>query len=976
MFHKSYSGELAIAARQSVKEREYWMDNLSGELEKSIFPYDNKELDYKEGDKDHVDVQLREELFSRLTWISNNSDTRLLAVLAAGLIALLNKYTDSRDIIVGMPIYKQEIEENFLNTVVALRCSLQEDMTFKDLLYRVKQTIDEAVKHQNYPIKTILYDLQFPFSENDFSLFDIILLLKNIQNPDYIRNIPVNIKFIFFRGLECIEISVLYNRFLYDRETVARIISHFSHLLQKAILNVDLKLSALEILSDEEKKKILEEFNNMQAGLKEHTGKTIHRLFEEQVEKTPDREAIVFIQQGQVPTILTYRQLDKKAQQVARTLNEKGIVAGHIVALLLEGSTHMAVAVLGVLKAGGAYLPIDIEAPGERKTFILKDSGVRLLLTGGAGEREADSTLFSSLKSIEQLDISHENISRHHTSRQPGDEIYRSDPGFQSNPSAPSDPAYIIYTSGSTGRPKGVIVEHRQPVNTLVCRKVEYLMGPGHTALQLFSYAFDGFITGFFTPIISGARVILLSKDTIQDISQIVDIIILFKVTHFISIPVLFQAILSGMTEEGAASLQVITLAGDKVQPKLLEMAAEKNKKMEIVNEYGVTEAAVMSTIYRHQERDRRVKIGRPIGNTLIYITKGSHGQYLAPINVFGEMCIAGTGVARGYLNNPQLTSEKFINFHHSKVFCTGDLARWLPDGNIEFSGRMDFQVKVRGFRIELGEIEKQLLTLKHIKECIVTAFQNDEGEKYLCAFIVSSQQFSISGLREHLGRRLPEYMIPAFFIFLEKMPLSPNGKVDRKQLPVPAVAPKVGEYEPPRDRLESQLLQIWADILRLDKDTVGIDANFFQLGGHSLTATLMSNRIYKDLNVKIPMLEIFKAPQVRHLAEYIRASSEERYNAILPAEKKVYYAVSSAQLRLYILQHMDPDAIVYNIPIMNRLDGELYKEKLEYTFRQLIVRHEPLRTSFALVDGHPVQPVHYGDIINDGVRIHMLQDI
>ena len=287
MFDKNYSGDAAIAASQSVKERVYWMGKLSGEPVKSSFPYDNKESVYKARNMDRVDVRFSDELFSRLAWISNRSDIRLLTVLAAGLILLLNKYTGNPDVIVGMPIYKQKIEGAFINTVVPLRCLLREDMTFKDLLYRVKQTIDEAVKHQNYPIKTLLYDLNLPFSENDFPLFDIVLMVKNIQEPASVSHIPANMEFVFFRTPECLEVAVEYNRSLYGKEAVERIVRHFSHLLKAAIFDVNLPLAGIEILSEEERIKILEEFNNTQTGLKDHMVKTIHGLFEDQVKKTP-----------------------------------------------------------------------------------------------------------------------------------------------------------------------------------------------------------------------------------------------------------------------------------------------------------------------------------------------------------------------------------------------------------------------------------------------------------------------------------------------------------------------------------------------------------------------------------------------------------------------------------------------------------------------------------------------------------------
>jgi amino acid adenylation domain-containing protein len=709
MFDKTYSSDTTAAASQYYKERAYWLKQLSGEVVKSTFPFDHKAHD-KNRKMNTVPIQFAGDVKTKVLWMSNESDSRLLMILAAGLAALIEKYTGNSDIIVGTPIYKQPVEGKFLNTILALRNRVNGNMSFKELLYQVKQTIDQAVENQNYPLKSLLYELNLPYSEEDFPLFDIAVMVENIQDRKYIQHIRTNMLFSFSRVEDGLEGRLEYNRGIFLEETAERISTHFNRLMEQVLFHVDIPLSQVDLLSEEEKKKLAEDFNNTP---KEDTGrvyqvnKTLHQLFEEQVERTPDHTAVIFIGQekenssGEGKKALTYRQLNEKANGLARVLRKKGIGPESIVALLMESSIPMAAAVLAVLKSGGAYLPIDLEVPGERKTYMLKYSSVYLVLTDQPGE-----TLFLSttvdLGSIEIFDVSDERI-------------YDRDSTPSGSKNKPSDLAYIIYTSGSTGKPKGVMVEHRHAVNTLVYRKEEYRMDSRHTALQLFSYAFDGFITSFFTPIISGARVVLLSKHTIEDIDKIIEVIAAHQVTHFISIPILYQVILNNITEVEASSLQVVTLAGDHVQPHLLEMTAAKNENMEIVNEYGITEAAVMSTIYRHQEKDPKIKIGHPGRNTRIYITRtldagSTRDRQLLPIGVYGEMCIGGAGVVRGYLNNPDLTAMKFAgdpfipDRHgrdiHTRMLKTGDMARWLPDGNIEFSGRMDYQVKIRGFRI------------------------------------------------------------------------------------------------------------------------------------------------------------------------------------------------------------------------------------------------------------------------------------
>ena len=958
MSNKSYSSEIAAAASQSVKERDYWLERLSGAPEKSGFPYDSSQPGLKSRKMETFQIRFPEELFSKLMWISNESDARLMMLLAAGLLGLLNKYSGSKDIIVGMPIYKQDIEGDFINTALALRTQIQDNMTFRELLYQVKQTIDAAIKNQNYPLRSLLYELNLPISEEeDFPLFDIIVLLENIQDRKYIQSIHTNMIVSFSRAADHLECTIEYNRHLYYRETIRRIAAHLFQLLQGAVSDVNAEISRIELLSEQEREKLLQTFNENRVeypnGDKSWMDKSLYQLFEEQVEKNPDNAALVFEGEKQ-----TYREYNEKANRMARFLRKKGVGPKTMTALLMENSIEMVVAVMAILKAGGAYLPIDMDVPEDRKTYILNDSGSPLLLVND----DTDGTISASIPGgIEIVNACDERI-------------YTGDSTNLEGANRPSDLAYVIYTSGSTGKPKGVLVEHRQAVNTLVCRKQEYKMTSEATALQLFSYAFDGFVTSFFTPIISGARVVLLSKESIEDIEKIVGSIVAHQVTHFISVPILYQVILANITEQEASSLKVVTLAGDRVQPVILDMTASKSKDIEVVNEYGITEAAVMSTIYRHQERDLQIKIGRPIWNNSIYITRtGDHSQ-LTPIGVYGEMCIAGAGTTRGYMNKPDLTVEKFVEnpfVPGQEMLKTGDLAKWLPDGNIVFGGRRDFQVKIRGFRIELGEIEQELLKHEAIREVVVTAGKDDSGDNYLCAYLVSRREIGISELREYLSASLSDYMIPPYFVFLDHLPLTASGKVDRKQLPPPEVSLKTDEYVAPRDDTERELVDLWADVLGVDKEIIGIDSNFFELGGHSLTATILGGRIHKEFNIKLPMTEVFRAPMIRSMSQYIKSAAEEAFASIFPAEEREYYPLSSAQKRLYLLQNMASESTVYNIYEIFQVEGEPERERLKEIFWELIRLHESLRTSFHMVDRTPVQKVHPSSEIEFDIEYH-----
>jgi amino acid adenylation domain-containing protein len=939
--------DVSVVLSQHLKEGRYWLNKLSGEWEKSCFPVSNRKK-VTRGDKmQSITTRFTGEIFEKLMKLCNGSDPRLFMIITAGLSALLFKYTGSRDIVLGTPVLKQNIEAEFINIALALRNQITNHMTFKELLLQVKQTIVEATEHQNYPVEQLPELLNIPFpKEGDFPLFDIAVLLENIHEKTYLRDIPLNMIFSFTLTPHCIEGTIQYNPVLYNVETIERIRDHFHLLLHKALANIDIRMAEIDILGEEEKKQLLHDFNNTQKDCPRDI--FIHRLFQEQVEKTPDRTALIFEDEE-----LTYRALDKRANQLAQALKEKGGVPGAIVGIVSTPSLTMAVGILGILTAGRAYLPIDPNYPGERVAFILADSSSPILVKSGKYEIVN--------RTVNILDADDPSI-------------YRGNGITAAVPVRPAHPVYIIYTSGTTGQPKGVVVEHQHAANMLIYRKAEYRMDEGTVSLQLFSYAFDGFVTSFFTPVISGAKQVLLSNEALLDLDRIKGAFCRHRVTHFISVPSLFQAILEAAEEKDMVSLETVTLAGEQLLPKIVEMAKQKHKNLEIVHEYGVTEAAVMSTLYRHQERDNRITIGRPIWNTRTYIFNNE--MELQPIGVPGELCIGGAGAARGYLNQPQLTAEKFIELevkvkvkdyrsyrsHRSYIYRTGDLARWLPDGNIEFLGRIDNQVKIWGFRIEPGEIQSRLLEHKDITRAAVIPIdapgKSGAQGQHLCAYFVSKAVLTGEDLREFLLERLPDYMVPAYFMPVDSIPLNENGKINRKALPEPKIEGTADAFIPPRDGVEIEVGEIWSEVLEVKKEMLGIDINFFEYGGYSIKATRLINKIHQKTNVRIPLAEMFSRPTIRALSEYVKKAKKERFISLKPVEKRNYYPVSSAQKRLYLIQQMEPDNLSYNVLKVVLLEGDVDISRLEKTFRNLLKRHETLRTSFHLIDGELVQGV------------------
>ncbi len=518
--------------------------------------------------------------------------------------------------------------------------------------------------------------------------------------------------------------------------------------------------------------------------------------------------------------------------------------------------------------------------------------------------------------------------------------------------------AYIIYTSGSTGKPKGTMIKQRGLVNYITWADKVYVKNESLDFPLYSSFSFDLTVTSIFTPLISGNKIVVYKDQEDEPIIRQV-----FK-ENKVGIVKLTPAHLSMIKEidNSNSSIKRLILGGEDLKAELAKEVYESfNKNVEIYNEYGPTETVVGCMLYKYdydKDKSISVPIGKPADNVQIYILDKE--KQLLPTGIAGEIYVGGDGVSKGYINREELTAEKFIAnpfIPGEQMYRTGDLARWMPDGNIEFLGRIDNQVKIRGFRIELGEIEARLLSYEGIEEVIVIA-REDKDSSYLCAYVSGTREFKISELRAYLNEELPEYMIPSYFLQLEKLPITANGKVDRKSLPEPDGSIVTGiEYVAPTNETEEKLTAIWQEVLGLEK--VGINDNFFELGGHSLKAINISAKINMELNVSVPLREIFKTPTIKGLADYVKGTKQSIYSRIEPAEENEYYPLSSAQKRMYALQQFEENSTSYNIPMVMTIVGVFDKSKLEKAFDKLIQRHEALRTSFEIINGEPVQVVH-----------------
>jgi amino acid adenylation domain-containing protein len=1498
--NKDYLKEVALAAADRKKEQAYWLNKLAGDLEKNTFPYSdpgpNRNLEEKDQVK-QVCFGVDDKIFLRLAEISKNSDFRLHMILAAILALLLDKYDfyRNKEIIIGTPVYRQEVEGELINTILALRIHIKEHMTFRDLLLHVGETVFEANEHQNYPLENLVSELNLPPSApgGDFPLFDIAVLLENIQEKAYLQHIKLSMIFSFLRQEHGLDGVIEYNCLRYQETAVQGIVTHYLRLLEQALFKVDIPLEQLDILTTGEKKSLLDDFNDTREEYPYR--KTLHRLFEEQEERTPNTTALV----GPGPRSranhremhLTYRQLNQKANRLARLLKRKGAKADRIIGIMMDRSLEMIVGMLAILKSGGAYLPLSPDSPQNQAISRLDDARSPLLLTrqhildnksytglqslhkrevepfvtgrrpqirdfdglpipdrslvnyekyhqyigvaivkhsislqasrgcpfncaychkiwpkthivrqaenlfaeilvyyhmgvrrfvflddvfnlnvknsskllemiiknrlkvhlsiilradiltkeyidlaveagtfrtalsletasprlqkmigkrlnlerfrenleyicqkhprviselntmiGFPSESEPEALMtLDFVKSIHWVHfpyvhilkiypntemeklarengISSEAIARsadlayhelpetsqldknfilkyqsdflneyflrkerllhvlphqarvltedemvqkynsylpvdiknfsdllnftgikpaelaamdflpeesvavpdintklknhfpakktaenalslllldlsqyfsgeinmlydlvepplglmyvmtylqqqlgdkirgkiakaridfnnyqelknlllefkpdvigirtltfyknffHKTTAMirswgidvpiiaggpyatsdyqsilndknidlvvlgegeitlyeliatilknngqlPGDEVLKTIQGIAfipgkakaqkalareivpidamahsianespenlrpGNPCPWQDLAYIIYTSGSTRAARGVMIRHENAVNVVSWFGRSYQLRPfAHVAL-LSNYTFDASVNQVFGTLVHGGTLFVVEKNLLLDIEMLRQYIDRNQIRILNFIPHLLKELLDG---EPLKSVEYVISGGDRLQEPIKEMILQKGYRL--YNQYGPTETtidALVSDCSLHG-----LLFEKPIANTCCYIL--SRDNALLPPGAVGELMVAGKGAARGYMNNPELTAEKFLplstRFYRSyrshrsyiskKLYKTGDLARFTPGGTIELLGRIDHQVKIRGFRIEPGEIEAHLLKHTHIKDVVVIPRKDKLSEPYLCAYFVPGKELEASLLQEYLSWKFPDYMVPKYFISMEKLPLTPGGKIDRQALPEPdAVLP--GQYTPPRDEIEKKLVELWSEVLGKEKHSIGTGSNFFQLGGHSLKATLLAARIHKTFNVKVSLANLFENQTIHQLARLVKESEKHEYQTIERVEKKEYYPLSFAQKRMYIVQQLEIGEVNYNISIALSLEGEIDILHFKRVFEKLIRRHESLRTSFLVLGDTPVQKVH-----------------
>lgn len=983
------------------KQEQYWLNQLAGDIEELKLPTDYQRPLIKSFEGDRERVVADAELTSGIMRLASESGATLYMTLLAAFNVLLWKYTGQQDILMGSPIAGrshadlENVIGMFVNTLV-MRNRPGGSKSFGEFLNEVRQNALTAYENKDYPFEELVEKLALKRDLSRNPLFDVMFVLQNMSgkreeargiklaNYEFVKKVSkfdIMLQVVEQNGTIVLEFE--YCTKLFTKDTIKRLAGHYINILKHVTKEPNIKLFAVEMLSQAERKQLLEDFNKTEADY--DPGTTIHQLFEKKAAEYAESISLVYKAEQ-----LTYRELNEKANLVARILRRLGVKRNSAVGVMLKRSPSLIISILGILKAGAAYLPIDEQLPPERIRLMLEESNALFIImrdtvhgvagqelsmqelmghTVESGAAAGDEKPDSAVNGLSFVFCKNSGADSSYSIRQAllWDNLENSDACSEAvnpaNVNMPEDLLYIIYTSGSTGIPKGVMLEHRNLVNLLNFEYSNTCIDFRSNVLQFTTIGFDVSFQEIFSTLLAGGRLFLIDRELRDNIYELFSFInekaisVLFLPPSYLNLIFSEEDYISCFPE----TIKHIVTAGEQliINPALKEFI--QNRGICLHNHYGPAETHVVTTftITPDTEIPYYPPIGKPISNTQIYILDKQNSP--VPVSVPGELYIAGNGVGRGYINSAQLTEERFVPnpFQRDKLmYRTGDLAKWLPDGNIEFQGRTDYQVKIRGFRIELGEIESAILKHSEIRECVVTDRTDSDGSKFLCAYVVLRKDFDIREMKNFLSGSLPEYMIPQYFIKIDRIPLNSNGKVDRKALGNVEFESSLQEgYIAPQNELQAELISIWKSILGVGK--IGIDDNFFELGGHSLKGTTLVARIYKQFNVQITLRDIFANQTVRQLSQFIGNSEKSKYFSIKPLPEKDFYPLSSAQKRLYLIQQSDTAQSAYNMPCTMLLSGEPDRNLIEEIFKSLIERHEPLRTSFDIVEGVPVQRVH-----------------
>lgn len=874
----------------------------------------------------------------------------------AVLSLYISRVSGFNEFVIGTPIlnrgnFKEKNTTGMYISTIPFKVSINSDELFGDFLSNISMDFLKIFRHQKYPYQYLLEDLRAKDSSLP-NLYNILMSYQNVRSNKQTSNIlydanwignnnisdDIDIHFSDMNDTGNIAMAYDYLISKYTIDDICSIHARILHIINQILQNSEIKLKDIEIVTPDEKQKILYDFNDTKADYPKD--KTICKLFEEQVEKTPNNIAICFEDKK-----LTYKELNEKANSLAYYLRNNNIKRNDIVGIMVNRSLEMIISIIAVLKSGACYIPIDPEYPQDRIEYMLNNSNAKMLLTFEKLQNKVnfDNKLFIEL-SNNLYNLPKNNI----------ENINRSE-----------DLAYIIYTSGSTGKPKGVMLKHQSLSNLAnYCNNyIKYLKDNIYrTIVSVTTVSFDIFIFETLISLQKGLKLVIANEDE-QTIPRLLNDLIEKKNIEIIqTTPSRMQLLVNNIKDIPALSkLKFITLAGEQLPISLVNNLKEIGNPV-IYNGYGPSETTIFSTLTDVTNHDI-ITIGTPLSNTQIYILNSDLN--ICPIDVPGEIYISGDGVGHGYINNKELTSKSYLSNKFSKdnklLYKTGDLGSYLPNGEIMCLGRCDNQVKIRGLRIELEEIESEILKNKDINNCVVVKRTTENNHEFLCAYFTSVKNIDLNNIRDILQKSLPKYMIPQYFVKLDTLPYTPNGKIDRKKLPLPNLEIRSKEILPPRNNIDKFLINCLTEMLRTDN--ISIDDSFFELGGDSLAAINLCTKIYSEFNVQIFVKDILENPVIMNLSNLILSNKESNSHNInqklVKADKKDYYPVSSAQRRIYYSTKMiSENNLVYNVPGALLVDSLLDIEKIKNAFAKIIDLQPSFRTRFVSKDDELMQEV------------------
>ncbi|CAM1366294.1 amino acid adenylation domain-containing protein [Tenacibaculum xiamenense] len=884
----------------------YWQEKLKG-VSTLELPKDYARPATQSTRGAYIPFKLNEEVSSSLKAICQEEGVTLFMLMLSAFKVLLSRYSGQDDISVGTPVANRTQSElegmiGFFVNTLALRSDLSENPSFRQLLNQVKQTTLESYDNQLAPFERVVDRVVKTRDVSTSPLFQVMFVLQNTpaSSETEIDGVVLSgfelektsSKFDFTmhvsEGDTDIFLGLEYCTDLFSEATINRMLTHYQELLRSIVKDMDRPVKELPIITKEEEAKLLNDFN--ETFLEYPENESIVEVFESQVRNTPSAIAVSFGEET-----LTYKELDERSNQLAHYLKTKDVESNTYIGICMDRSLEMIIGILGVLKSGGAYVPIDSEYPEERIDYMISDASIGLILVS-----ETTSKIFEAREEISavSLDSNWSLIAEYPTTRL-NEEL------------APSSLAYVIYTSGSTGKPKGVQIEHKSVVS--LATSCDYVSLDGNTKwLSTGSISFDATTIEYWGTLLNGGELVLTTSEILLNISSLKELIATKKVTTLWMTASWFHQVV----EEDPSvfkSLQYLLVGGDVVLFAFTNRLKKLYPELTIINGYGPTENTTFSTTYSIEATQKAIPIGKPIKNSSAYIV--DNDMKLAPIGIVGELLLGGSGVARGYLNNQDLTNEKFVGNPFKvgdRLYKTGDLARWLPDGNIEFIGRKDHQVKIRGYRIELGEIENTLSSLEAVNQSCVLAKEDVNGNKRLIGYVVVNGEFNKENIQDALKESLPDYMVPNLWVQLDSLPLTSNGKLDRKALPEPDNSElSTVEYLAPRNDVEEQLVTIWQGLLKVEK--IGVQDDFFELGGHSLLVVQLIAQLQKN-GFYITVKDIFSNPTIAAIAEKVSLESPA-YKVPENGIKSDTDRIAPEMLPLLNFSQEDIDTVVSMVP-------------------------------------------------------------